>query len=107
MGFTCCSSIAILIYGYAIFQKRLTMISARDAAQFGTSPLARMSVCLFDDLCNSLLCSYRSTMGSVVDLRRHVHRHLDQLYRPGARNVRIDGRLPQVLCLIRLCPCAL
>lgn len=32
-----CSSIAILIYGYAIFQKRLTMISARDAAQFGTS----------------------------------------------------------------------
>lgn len=46
-------------------------------------------------------------MGSVVDLRRHVHRHLDQLYRPGARNVRIDGRLPQVLCLIRLCPCAL
>ncbi|GHJ85136.1 hypothetical protein NliqN6_1538 [Naganishia liquefaciens] len=27
-------SIAILIYGYAIFQKRLTMISARDAAQF-------------------------------------------------------------------------
>ncbi|KAJ9098115.1 hypothetical protein QFC21_004444 [Naganishia friedmannii] len=27
-------SIAILIYGYVIFQKRLTMISARDAAQF-------------------------------------------------------------------------
>lgn len=35
IGITCYSSIAILIYGYAIFQKRLTMISARDAAQFG------------------------------------------------------------------------
>jgi hypothetical protein len=31
------SSIGIIIYGYAMFQKRLTMISARDAGQFGTS----------------------------------------------------------------------
>jgi hypothetical protein len=29
------SSIGIIIYGYAMFQKRLTMISARDAGQFG------------------------------------------------------------------------
>lgn len=30
-------SVGIIVYGYAMFQKRLTMISARDAGQFGGS----------------------------------------------------------------------
>jgi len=32
-----CSSILVLVYAYAMFQKRLTMISTRDAGQFGKS----------------------------------------------------------------------
>jgi hypothetical protein len=57
----CGSSIAILIYGYAIFQKRLTMISARDAAQFGKQGYVR------------------ETIPWLMD---HVSRHKDQLWGP-------------------------
>jgi hypothetical protein len=31
------SSILVLVYAYAMFQKRLTMIGTRDAGQFGAS----------------------------------------------------------------------
>lgn len=32
------SSILVLVYAYAMFQKRLTMIGTRDAGQFGEFP---------------------------------------------------------------------
>jgi hypothetical protein len=31
-------SAAVLVYGYVLYQRRLTMISARDAGSFGTLP---------------------------------------------------------------------
>jgi len=31
-------SAAVLIYGYVLYQRRLTMISARDSGNFGTFP---------------------------------------------------------------------
>jgi hypothetical protein len=34
-------SAAVLIYGYVLYQRRLTMISARDSGNFGTFPSSR------------------------------------------------------------------
>ena len=64
-------SAGILIYGWATFQKRLTMISARDAGSFGKSSVETRLIS-------------RSSMGPGNHMPRTLHCHTGQLLVPVA-----------------------
>ena len=80
------SSAGILLYGWAIFQKRLTLISTRNPDGFGKLPA----------VLEGSNTHARPHLGPNVHLRRLIYCHPRQLHLPSATGKRAHGNQPHV-----------
>lgn len=85
-------SAAVLVYGYVLYQSRLTRISARDPGNFGGS-----RTFLLAPTSSKLTPAGRYARWPIAHLRGAVHRHSRQLHFPLAGIEKAHGRQPDVV----------